>query len=218
MSRDTATTEVEVPAVPFLRRGAGKTPVEGGCIMQVISWIHDGSWTDEPPCVHPVIRHLAIRVNDRLDDADRQALIDLGPRMSGTAGGDEALTRKLLGFLARQVYPIYAEWAEEADYDDGGAVLACIEAAEGGHVEAARVEVAARAATWAAGDAETWAVWAAGAAGTANVARVAEAAVAAGPNEISLLTALLDHYDEITGRTDYPTLDYASVCDVMARA
>ena len=165
--------------------------------MQVIDWIDRNEWTDSPPCVHPVICDLAIYVNDRLPDDERQKLLDLGPRMSGTAGGDDTLTRRLLGFLARQAYPIYAEWAERAGYDDKGAVLACIEAAESG--EAARAADAA----WAARAAEAaWAAWAAGAV-----------------DPLTLLTALLDHYDEITGRTEIEPLDYAPVCEVMeARA
>ena len=70
--------------VPWLRSGTGQTPSDGGCIMQVIDWIDRNQWSDAPDCVHPVIRHLAIYVNDRVDDTERQRLLDLAPRMMGT--------------------------------------------------------------------------------------------------------------------------------------
>ena len=201
--------------VPWLRSGVGETPADGGCIMQVIDWIHREEWTDAPPCVHPVIRHFAITVNDRSDDAERQRLLDLAPRMMNTAGGDEALTRKLIGCLARQVYPIWEKWATENNYDDKGSVLACIEAAEGG--EDARVAGAAEAA-WAAGAA--WPARAAWAAGAAEAAEAAWAAGAAGAawavnDPLGLLGGLLDRYDELTGRTETDELDFAPVVCAM---
>ena len=226
----------EIPPVPFLRKGVGAGPQDGGCIMQIVDFIDRNEWTDKPPCVHPVIRELAIYVNDRLPDDERQKLLDLGPRMSGTAGGDDSLTGKLLGFLARQVYPIYAEWAEKAGYDDKGAVLACIEAAESGRAAGAtqvagarradRAARAARAAEAADAASAAWAARAADAAEAADAAdaawaaRAARAADAAGAvDPLTFLTALLDHYDEITGRTEIEPLDYAPVCEVMeARA
>ena len=164
-------------SVPFLRSGTGSTPSEGGCVLQVADWIHRREWTDSPPCVHPVLRSFAITVNDRLPDDERQKLLDLIPRLLNTNTGDEVLTRKLLGYLARQVYPVYAEWARKAGYDDEGAVLACIEAAERG--EAAKA---------------------------AGAARAAEAA-----GLLPMLTGLLDHYDELTGRTEVESVDFTPV-------
>lgn len=118
--------------VPWVRSGVGETPAEGGCIMQIADWIYRHEWTDEPPCVHPIVRTLALRANDSLPDDERQQLLDLIPRMMNTASEDKALTKKLITQLARRVYPIYAEWARVANYHDGGALLACIEAAERG--------------------------------------------------------------------------------------
>lgn len=184
-------------AVPFLRSGTGTTPADGGCIMQVIDWLDNAGWTDNPECVHPVFRSLGIHLNDTLPDAERQMLLDLAPRLMGTNTGDGALTRKLLGYLARQVYGIYDEWAKRTGYDDKGSVLACIEAAEQG--EAARAAEAA---------------WAAEAARAARAAGAAEAAGA------QLLVGCLDEYDRITGRgtvDPIPPESFAAVCEVMAR-
>lgn len=71
--------------VPFLRVGKGSDPEEGGCILQVIDWIDRGKWTDTPRCVLPQFREMAINCNDGLDDNERQGLLDLAPRLRGTA-------------------------------------------------------------------------------------------------------------------------------------
>ena len=71
--------------VPFLKRGTGQTPRDGGCIMQVVSWIaHDGEWTDCPRCVLQLFKDLSIEVNDSATDAERQRLLDLAPRLMNT--------------------------------------------------------------------------------------------------------------------------------------
>jgi hypothetical protein len=77
--------------VPFLRAGVGQSPQEGGCIMQVISWIaHNGAWSDTPLCVLPCLRDIAIEVNDAASDEERQRLLDLAPRLINTQIADPA--------------------------------------------------------------------------------------------------------------------------------
>lgn len=71
--------------VPWLREGAGASPQDGGCVMQVIDWIDTGGWSDEPKCVYHALREMAISVNDELSDEGRQRLLDLVPRLMGTA-------------------------------------------------------------------------------------------------------------------------------------
>lgn len=70
--------------VPWLRSGVGNTPDEGGCVMQIVSWIHNHGWTDDPVCVHQIIRGWAISANDKLPDDERQELLKLVPRLMGT--------------------------------------------------------------------------------------------------------------------------------------
>jgi hypothetical protein len=72
-------------SVPFLRSGTGDNPEDGGCIMQVIDWIDRCEWSDEPVCVHPILRIVAIQVNDDMEDGDRQRLLALAPRLMNTA-------------------------------------------------------------------------------------------------------------------------------------
>ena len=101
--------------VPFLRQGKGYTPAEGGCIMQVIDWIHRESWTDVPPCVHPVLRGFAIEVNDAASDTQRQQLLDLAPRLMGTSGLSKEQDATLLAFISRT---FFQEENDEGGLDD----------------------------------------------------------------------------------------------------
>ena len=94
-------------SVPFIRSGAGRIPSEGGCVMQILSWIKDGSWIDSHSCVHPAIRNLAIRANDSMEDAERQKLIDLIPRMINTNIDDRIINVKLAIFSAEKVLHLY---------------------------------------------------------------------------------------------------------------
>jgi pyruvate/2-oxoglutarate dehydrogenase complex dihydrolipoamide acyltransferase (E2) component len=95
--------------VPWLRSGTGATPAEGGCILQVIDWIDREGWSDQPRCVHPVLARLAVAANDGLGDHDRQRLLDLVPRLMGTASGDRVLLVRLGVFCARSALHIYEE-------------------------------------------------------------------------------------------------------------
>ncbi len=97
--------------LPKLRSGTGKTPGDGGCIMQVADYLWSGGWTDNPECVHPVLRSMAIRVNDGLDDEGRQELWPLINRLMGTAIVDDKKSReigiRLAVFCAEKTLPIF---------------------------------------------------------------------------------------------------------------
>lgn len=79
-------SDFNIPDVfPLLRKGTGETPEDGGCLVQVAGYLNDGvSWTDETPCVHPVLRYIAIWANDDSPDSERQSLLSLVPRLIGT--------------------------------------------------------------------------------------------------------------------------------------
>jgi hypothetical protein len=112
--------------------------------MQVIDWIDNGGWTDHPECVHPVLRRLAISVNDTLDDRGRQRLLDLTPRLIGTASGDKTLAVRLAVFCARRVLHIF----EKANPNDDRARRAIESAERWLSGETAVAAAAARAASW----------------------------------------------------------------------
>lgn len=94
-------TDMQIPDfMPQLRKGAGATPQDGGCLVQVAGFLADGvSWTDKTPCVHPLLSDAAIRVNDIVNEEVRQSLLPLAPRLVGTgnAFGSEADPGKGLG-------------------------------------------------------------------------------------------------------------------------
>ena len=203
--------------VPWLRSGTGQTPQDGGCIMQVIDWIDRNEWTDHPPCVHPVIKSLAISANDSLDDVGRQKLLDLAPRMMNTASADKRLAIQLAIFCAERVLPIF-----EARYADDDRPREAIAAARDAAADAAAYAAAADAAAayaYAAAAADAAAYAAAYAAAAAAYAYAYAADATAGTSaRLDLLIAVLDEYDRLTGRAKVEDLDYAPVCAVMAGA
>jgi hypothetical protein len=112
-----------IESVPFLRSGVGSTPKDGGCILQVIDWLDHQGWSDQPECVHPVLRKLAIYVNDQLPDGERQKLLDLTGRLMGTNTGGQEMSVRLAAFCARHVLHIY-----EQKHPGDGSPRAAIEA------------------------------------------------------------------------------------------
>jgi hypothetical protein len=112
---DTSDERNLMEAVPHLRSGIGQTPADGGCILQVVDWIDRQGWTDQPECVHPVLRKLAIYVNDQLPDGERQKLLDLTGRLMGTNTGGQEMSVRLAAFCARRVLHIYEEKCPDED-------------------------------------------------------------------------------------------------------
>lgn len=180
--------------VPHLRRGTGRTPADGGCLLQIVDWIDRHAWTDRPPCVHPVLARLAIASNDRLRDGERQTLLDLIPRLRGTASDDPVLRVRLAVFCGRCVLPV---WKSPGDDRPRQALDAaerwCDDPSE-----------ANRAAAYAAAD---------------NAADAAYAAYAADPPAAAaLLRDTLDEYDRLTGRAEVEPVDLAPVARMLAEA
>lgn len=71
--------------VPWLRAGTGETPADGGCILQVIDWVHSGGWSDEPFCVHYLLHEIAAAANDYTSDRKRQKLLAMAPKLMASA-------------------------------------------------------------------------------------------------------------------------------------
>jgi hypothetical protein len=83
-------------------KGSKKT---GACWMSAIAWYEGNSeWTDAPDCVCPIIRGLAIKVNDTIDsNEEREHLISpIMFSVVGTANPDLVLPRrqKVVAFAA----------------------------------------------------------------------------------------------------------------------
>lgn len=73
------------------------TPAEGVCVMEYISVLAGGEFTDWPDCTHPLLAKLAHKANDTLGDDERTpTLAPLVPRLMGTNTNDLDACRAIL--------------------------------------------------------------------------------------------------------------------------
>lgn len=71
--------------VPMLIPGAGQTPTDGGCLVQIANWLYNPElWTDEAVCVDSLLTTWAIMINDVVDTEARHQLALLAPRLAGS--------------------------------------------------------------------------------------------------------------------------------------
>jgi hypothetical protein len=64
--------------------------------MEFVSFLNEEEWSDHPRCVQPVLAAAARAVNDRVSDEGRQRLVDLAPRLAGTAAADWLVGARLV--------------------------------------------------------------------------------------------------------------------------
>ena len=84
------------PPMPRLARGRHKTAGHEACVMELVSFLNEEEWSDHPRCVQPVLAAAARAVNDRVSDEGRQRLVDLAPRLAGTAEADWLVGARLV--------------------------------------------------------------------------------------------------------------------------
>jgi hypothetical protein len=82
----------DVHLVPLLGAGAHTHPRRGGCLLELVSTLPGGAWTDHPPGMDPVVGVLARAVNDATSSDQRPALAPLIPYLAALppVPGDEA--------------------------------------------------------------------------------------------------------------------------------
>ncbi len=75
-----------------VRLGAGRhlSPEDGTCLMEAVSVAAHLPWSDEPPCTHPLLSHLARLVNDVMSEGGRQELAVLVPDLMAAGPTDPA--------------------------------------------------------------------------------------------------------------------------------
>src|SRR5262245_44452351 len=73
---------------PRLAKGRHKTAGHEACVMELVSLLNQEEWSDHPRCVQPVLAAVARAVNDRVSDQGRERLVELAPRLAGTAKAD----------------------------------------------------------------------------------------------------------------------------------
>lgn len=89
---------------------------DGHCSMEIVAWLAGEGHTDAPRCASPVLTRYTIRLNDRWDAEQRQALAPFLPRMVGTGGDglDNERERIALDFLTGRAL---APWLRLAGMD-----------------------------------------------------------------------------------------------------
>jgi hypothetical protein len=169
--------------MPVLSAGSHKSPAEGACVMEYISFLAGEEFSEFPQCTARPLARMAQIFNDSLPDDRRHEMLEYITRLMGSYSSN------------KHHYVLIAQWcASEAK-----------KSAASSEANAATTWAAnaATAATWAANAATAWAANAATAA-AANAATAAwatvEVRVAASEK---FFNDLLDKWDEITGRTEF---------------
>jgi hypothetical protein len=65
-----------------LSHGAHETRGHGVCLLEAVAWFANEKHSDAPECACPVIAAFGRRLNDRLDDEQRQRLKELIPALA----------------------------------------------------------------------------------------------------------------------------------------
>ena len=130
-------------------RPSGNDLPTGMCVMEFDSWL-TGGWGDRPECVSPVLWPVFQRLNDRLQDEPRQALLLYGIRALGTAGDGLDEQRRAVAWAA--VPDMLVPWLRLAGLDEeadavltAGDVAALRTACRAAYDAARTARIAARA-------------------------------------------------------------------------
>jgi hypothetical protein len=171
-----------------LLRGGHESPADGVCLMEWVAYLAGEPHSDHPECACPIITSLAIRLNDRWSDEDRQLLKPFAVKIIGTRGtADDERARRWVMFdwVVRTLTPAMLDLAGLEE--EAGALRALVEIRDKETASASRelVQKARRAALrvrskYDAADAAYAAAYAADAAyAAAYAAAAADAAYAA---------------------------------------
>ena len=90
----------------------------GMCLLEAVSYIQGEPFSDHPVCVSPVLATYGRRLNDRLNDADRQRLKPYIHKLPGTAGDglDEQRRFLAIDWAIRTAVPRWLDVAEFTDH------------------------------------------------------------------------------------------------------
>jgi len=101
----------------FLSHGSHTTGDEGRCAMEWVSYLAGEKHSDSPACVSAVLTRYCIRLNDRLDDVNRQRLRPYLARTIGTRGDgmDGERLRLCTEYLLHDSLPHWAALAGRED-------------------------------------------------------------------------------------------------------
>jgi hypothetical protein len=94
--------------VPVLSRGRHRSPRQGACLMELVSYLAGERWGAHPACTHPLLAALARDVNDHTGDAGLARLAMLAPSLIGLTGDDLHLDARIALACARTALPVVA--------------------------------------------------------------------------------------------------------------
>lgn len=97
------TTSAVPDFLPTLSAGAHEPHAGEACLMEYVSLLAGEPWSDRPECTHPVLAHEARTVNDLLTDRDRPRLVPLIGRLFGTSEDSPRIRAALRLTQARRV-------------------------------------------------------------------------------------------------------------------
>lgn len=100
--------------LPMLGRGKHWSSRRGACFMELASYLAGERWSDAPACTHPLLAHLARRVNDEINDEARPSLALLVPSVIGLTSDDPHWDHEITLLAASHAMPIVAEPAQRA--------------------------------------------------------------------------------------------------------
>jgi hypothetical protein len=105
--------------------GTHRTPEDGRCAMEWVSYLAGEPHSDQPLCVSPVLRAFCIALNDGLETRPRQRLRPFLARTIGTAedGLDQQRAWMAMDWLIRKYTPT---WLARAELCDAAARLASL--------------------------------------------------------------------------------------------
>lgn len=184
-------TKIEAYGPLRLRSGSGGSWDNGLCVMETVHWLSGAkdageTPTDSPDCACPVLGAFAIRLNDSLNDRNRQKLLPLALPLTGTRSKEHekaraeflvmAVINRILPQVFEKRWPEHAKAMREAETLQEAREV-CLSAEKDASADAAYAYAYAYAAADAAASAS--AASAAYAAAAADAATAATAAAAA---------------------------------------
>lgn len=168
-------TKIEAYGPLRLRQGKGGSWDNGLCVMETVHWLSGAkdageTPTDKPECACPVLGALAIRLNDYLDDENRQKLLPLALPLTGTRSPEHeklraeflvmAVINRILPQAFEKKWPEHARAMREAKTLEA-ARMVCVDAKRDARVADDAVYAAAASAAAASAYASRAAVYAA---------------------------------------------------------
>jgi hypothetical protein len=98
-----------------LKHGSHKSPQDGLCAMEWVSYLAGEKHSDSPVCVDPVLQSFGIALNDNWSDEQRQKLRPYLARCIGTANDGRSMERSWLAmdWLIRTYTPAFLDLRPE---------------------------------------------------------------------------------------------------------